>query len=179
MPLVQMLSEPALIVQAQSALVMSQEQLGRKLGVSRRTITRWMNEQSYPKPEEWADLARLVYPRDRALAERIASGLKETLVTLGIEAPPAPPPPPPPPPPPRAYPPSRDLVDSVVCAAAEAIAVTPQTIRPALVAAFSRFVSVGLSLEEMRAGLAAVTRESAKRPSTTTKPPESPRPQGR
>ena len=99
MPLMRMLVEPALIVHAQTALGTSQEELGKKLGVSRRTMTRWMRKQSYPSPLEWANLARLVYPRNRALAEQIASGLKESLVTLGIEAPPAPPPPPPPPPP--------------------------------------------------------------------------------
>lgn len=176
MPLVRMFVEPGLIVHAQTVLGTSQAELAKKLEVSRRTITRWMNRQSYPKPFEWAALARLVYPHDRALAERIASGLKETLVTLGIEAPPAPPPPPAPLPPPRPYPPAGDLVDSVVCAAAEAIAVTPQSIRPALVAAFARFASVGISLEEMRAGLEPVTREGAKRPPA---PATSPRPQGR
>ncbi|HTQ46580.1 MAG TPA: helix-turn-helix transcriptional regulator [Polyangiaceae bacterium] len=175
MPLMRMLVEPALIVHAQTALGTSQEELGKKLGVSRRTMTRWMRKQSYPSPLEWANLARLVYPRNRALAEQIASGLKESLVTLGIEAPPAPPPPPPPPPPGRPYPPSGDLVDSVVCAAAEAIAVTPQSIRPALVAAFDRFASVGLSLDEMRAGLESVTRKGAKRRPESQ---ESPRPQG-
>ncbi len=176
MPLVRMLIEPALLVHAQLALGTSQEELGKKLGVSRRTMTRWTNKESFPSPLEWANLARLVYPRNRALAEQIASGLKETLVTLGIEAPAPPPPPPAPLPPPRPYPPAGDLVDSVVCAAAEAIAVTPQSIRPALVAAFDRFASVGISLEEMRAGLRPVTREGAKRPSA---PATSPRPQGR
>lgn len=177
MPLVRIFSEPGLVVRAQTVLGTSQAELGKKLGVSRRTITRWMAEESYPKTVEWTALARLVYPHDRALAEQIASGLKETLVTLGIEAPPRPPPPPAPLPPPRPSPPVGDLVDSVVCAAAEAIAVTPQSIRPALVAAFDRFASVGISLEEMRAALKPpVTPEGAKRPSA---PATSPRPQGR
>lgn len=176
MPLMRMLIEPALIVHAQTALGTSQEELGKKLGVSRRTMTRWMRSESYPSPLEWANLARLVYPRNRALAEQIASGLKETLVTLGIEAPAPPPPLPPPPPPPR-LPPVGDLVDSIVCAAADAIAFTPRAVRPALVAAFDRYASLGLSLDQVRAELRSVTQKDAKRPREQE---ESPRPpQGR
>jgi DNA-binding XRE family transcriptional regulator len=167
MPLVRMLVEPALIVYAQSALGTSQEELGKKLGVSRRTMTRWTRGDSHPSPQEWANLARLVYPRNRALAEEIATKLKETLVTLGIEGPPAPPPAPPPPSPapvPRPFPPAGDLVDSVVCAAADAIGVTPRAVRPALVAAFDRYASLGLSLEEVRKELRSLSQKDAKRP---------------
>ncbi len=176
MPLMRMLIEPALIVHAQMALGTSQEELGKKLGVSRRTITRWMRRESYPSPLEWANLARLVYPRNRDLAVQIASGLKETLVTLGIEAPPPPPPPPPAPPPPPPLPPTRDVVDSIVCAAADAIDVTPRAVRPAVVAVFDRYASLGLSLAQVLAELRPVSPEGSTRRSTTS--PGNPRPRG-
>jgi DNA-binding XRE family transcriptional regulator len=179
MPLIRMLIEPGLLVHAQSALGVSQEKLGQRLGVSRRTITRWTNRSSHPSPQEWAALARLVHPKDRDLAAKIASALGESLLTLGIEAPPPPPPPQaphPPPPPPRPFPPAGDLVDSVVCAAADAIGVTPRAVRPALMAAFDRYASLGLSLEEVRKELRAISQKDAKRPPEN---PESQRPQGR
>jgi len=39
------------------------------------------------------------------------------------------------------------LVDSVVCAAAEAMSLSPQAIRPAVLAAFARARDAGLSLD--------------------------------
>jgi hypothetical protein len=44
-------------------------------------------------------------------------------------------------------------VDSIVCAAAEAVAATPQAMRPALLAAFERAASLGLEIDAVRAAL--------------------------
>ena len=168
--LIRILSDPALLVFAQSALGCSQEQLGRVAGVSRRTVTRWFSRGTTPTIPEWARIARAVYPKDRALSERIAKAMGESLITLGLEAPPPPPPPPaavspdplPAGPPPRPFPPTNDLVDSIVCAAAEAIGSPPGSMRPALIAAFDRAVSLGLELEEVRSGLHRIREPTAR-----------------
>jgi len=74
---------------------------------------------------------------------------------------PEPPPPPAPPPevvvaplPPEPPPlPAHVLVDSVVCAAAEVMAVAPQTLRPLLLAAFARAHEARLTAAEVVAVL--------------------------
>jgi DNA-binding XRE family transcriptional regulator len=177
-----MLSEPELVRHAQFVLGLSQDKFAQLMGVSRRTVTRWTNGDSYPNEATWMELARHVHRRDRDVAARIASALKESLVSLGLEDAPPPPPPQEPQPPPRPYPPTGDLVDSVVCAAAEAVAMTPQAIRPALVSAFDRFASVGLGLDEMRAGLSPsppITPGARRRSTKGPNPTRSPRPQRR
>jgi hypothetical protein len=94
-----------------------------------------------------ARLAREVHRVDPALAEEIARRHDTNLVTLGIVAPP--PTEPEPSPLERAAP----LVDSVVCAAAEAMAMSPQSLRPALFAACERAAKLHLDIETMRAVL--------------------------
>jgi hypothetical protein len=160
MALIRIVNAPGLLARTTQTLRLNQEQLGQLLGVSRRTVIRWGSQGRGPTYEQWVTLARCAYPKDASLARTIATEIGQTLVTLGIEAPPLPEPPPPPPPgpPPRPVPPVRDLVDSIVCAAAEAMATTPQAVRPALVAAFGRTASVGLTLDEVRAALEPAAR---------------------
>ncbi len=133
----------ALYARTCEALRMTQQQFGDLVGVSRRTIIRWGPHPGLTAPQ-WAELARAVHPLDRELAAEIAKGLEQTLVSLGLEAPPRPASPAPTP---------RDLADSVVCAAAEAAGTTPQVMRPALFAAFTRACAVGLSAEQTRDAL--------------------------
>jgi hypothetical protein len=47
-----------------------------------------------------------------------------------------------------------EVVDSVVCAAAETMSVMPGAIRPALLAAFTRAQKIGLTVEEVTKALA-------------------------
>jgi DNA-binding XRE family transcriptional regulator len=145
------LQAPALLTQAQIALGLSQETLGKALGVSRRTMNRWATGDNGPTIQQWAELAGRVHAADPSLAAAIASEMGETLVSLGIV--PAPPPAVAPAGPARPAVPVSDLVDSIVCAAAEATATTPQAIRPGLLAAFDRAASVQLSVDEVRATL--------------------------
>ena len=154
---------PGLLTRSQTALGMSQADLGVFFGVSRRTMVRWQGGKNGPPFHDWIKLTRAVYVRNRALAAEIATELGETLVSLGVEAPPAPattlassaeafP---------RAAPPVGDLVDSIVCAAAEAISATPQAVRPALLAAFERAASVGLAVDEVRGALRPAAKAKA------------------
>jgi DNA-binding XRE family transcriptional regulator len=142
------------------ALGKTQETLGELLGVSRRTMSRWQGGSNSPSIEMWALLAQHLHGTDPALARRIASEMGETLVSLGIVPPPpaADPPPAAAGPPPRPQPPIGDLVDSIVCAAAEAVSTTPQSIRPALLAAFDRTASVQLTVDEVRTTLRSASR---------------------
>jgi hypothetical protein len=57
--------------------------------------------------------------------------------------------------------PATVLLDSVVCAAAEAMTLAPQTLRPALVAAFARAKEAGLTLDAMIEGLTPRPRTRA------------------
>ncbi len=155
MALERSLHDPGLLTRAKLALHMSQQEVGELLGFSRRTILRWEAGRNGPTIEGWHTLARHAYPINRAMAEEIARETGETLVSLGLEMPPPPDPPPPSPPqaPPRPVPSLNDLADSVVCAAAEAASTTPQAMRPAILAAFDRAASVGLTLDEVREAL--------------------------
>jgi DNA-binding XRE family transcriptional regulator len=159
---------PGLLVMGGAALKLGQRELGELLGVSRRTMQRWQKGDGFPSIQQWALLARHVYAVNPDLAARIATQMGETLESLRIVAP-APPPIPVAPPPVAVAPPPvplrpqaslADLVDSVVCAAAEAIAVAPQSIRPALLAAFARAASVSLTVDEVRGALASPAVET-------------------
>jgi DNA-binding XRE family transcriptional regulator len=152
--LIRLVDNPALLVRAQNVLGLSQAQLGQLLGCSRRTMVRWQKGENGPSLAQWFDLVRHVHGVSPELAAEIAVETGETLETLGIVRPPPPPAPvAPPPEPPRPPPLTSDLVDSIVCAAAEAVATTPQAIRPSVLAAFDRAASLGLAVDEVRATL--------------------------
>jgi transcriptional regulator with XRE-family HTH domain len=142
----------SLFDRARQALHASQVEIGTMLGASRRTAQRWDAGKASPSTEQLQTLARRVYPSDPRLAAEIATATATTLQALGLVAP-APPPAPPqaaPPPPP---PPVESVVDSMVCAAAEAIDVMPRVVRPALLAAFTRARELQLSVEAVERAL--------------------------
>jgi hypothetical protein len=132
---------PVLLTLAQQALGLTQEELGELVGVSRRTVSRWLSDGTVLTDSQGSTLARAVYPANASLAAQIAASGGTTLERLGIVQPPKPvEPPKPPPPPPR-------LVEVVVCAAAEALDASPRTVRPAVIAAFEAARDVGLDVE--------------------------------
>ncbi len=141
-----------LVTRAHIALGMTQQEFGEALGVSRRTVTRWYKHSPLLTMEQLRTLARLVHPRDPELAAEIAWTVSESLESLGI-VPPAPPPAPGPAAP--APLPTAVVVDSVVCAAAEALGVAPGAVRGALLAAFRRTRALRLSLQEVETALDA------------------------
>ncbi len=147
-------SMSALLVLAQHALGLTQSEFGEMLGVSRATIVRWHGGR-FPGllPSQVAEVVRAVHAVDVELATQIAALAHQTLESLGVVVP-APPtvaaPPPPPLPPPVPVP---HLIDSVVCAAADAVGQLPSILRPALLAAFERAGAVGLSAEAVAKGL--------------------------
>ena len=147
-----------LVVQSRIALGLSQRKYGELLGIAERTVQRWEDGGATVLLSTIATLAAAVYPKDPALAGRIATGFGTSLLQLGLEKPPEPPvvvvpaPPPPPPLPPL---PTFTLVDSIVCVAADAIGVMPRAIRPALAAAFQRALEVRLDVGAVAGSLNA------------------------
>jgi hypothetical protein len=144
-----------LVALAQRALGMTHAKFGVALGASQRTSARWAAGQSSLTPRQLGEVARLVHARDAGLAAEIARAAGESLESLGIVGPP---PPAPPAAPAKTSPDAkaarRFAVDSVVCAAAEAIDVGPAAVRQALLAALTRARQMGLRAEEVEEVLA-------------------------
>jgi DNA-binding XRE family transcriptional regulator len=140
---------PALSADARIALHLTQRELADLVGTSLRTVQRWEAQRSHPASWEIHRLADAVRPHDAALASELD------------ELAPRPAPPPPPvaqvptsaPAPPPSPLPAAVLLDSVVCAAAEAMTLAPQALRPALLAAFARAKDAGLTIDAAIAGL--------------------------
>lgn len=143
---------PALSADARIALHLTQRELASLVGTSLRTVQRWEAHRSHPAAFEIHRLADAIRPHDPALASELDE-------LAPRPAPPAPPAaqivaPPLPPPPPSSPPfPAAVLLDSVVCAAAEAMTLAPQALRPALLAAFARAKDVGLTIDAAIEGL--------------------------
>jgi hypothetical protein len=144
----------ALLQRAQQALLMKHVQLGEMLGCSPRTLNRWRAGGLGPSRKQWQLLARRIHPVNRALAEEIARAIGEEIEAIVPATPPA-----------RAVasPPEPQrpqqtsvLVDSILCAAAEAAVMTPQATRAALLAAFDRAALLAVPLAELHRALKSV-----------------------
>jgi transcriptional regulator with XRE-family HTH domain len=146
-----------LLSDARQKLHMVQRQFGPALGASHRTATRWDSGESRLAEHNFRKLAELLAPLDTALATEAAAHIGETLESLGLAAPHSP-----------ARPalqatPPEDLVDVVVCAAAEASDVSPRAMRSVLGVAFRRARQVGLTVEQVEAVLAPPANKTAKK----------------
>jgi len=142
---------PHLIGRVRQTLHLTQQELADRFKSSLRTVQRWEADRSRPQSWEIHRLADAVRPHDAQLASQLDAWAPR----------PAPPPPPvsevapaPAPPPAPAPTPAPVLVDAIVCAAAEAMALAPQAVRPALLAAFGRARDVGMTAEAVVAVLA-------------------------
>jgi len=135
-----------LVAKVRVALGLNQKELAAQLGVSSKTIGRWMKSGTMLASYQARRLVDLLAPVDRDLAARVAATQGETLATLGLETPAQP---------------THDVavlplaVDAVVCAAAEALDLSPRAVRPALVAAVRRAREAGVTMEQVEAALAA------------------------
>jgi hypothetical protein len=139
-----------LLVRACQVLGMTQKELGEALDASHSTAHRWIADRATPSVPQVRKLTALVYPHDKQLAAELAAAASATLEGLGLVQPPAPPPPPPAPPPPL---PTELVVDSLVCAAAEALDVPPRTVRAAIFAAFDRARRLRLTVDDVAVAL--------------------------
>jgi DNA-binding XRE family transcriptional regulator len=158
----------SLIVRSRAALQLTQRELATKLGWSQRTIVRWEGGRSDFNAIDALKLAPHIYPIDRELAAELVAHGGHTLVSAGLEAeptpaaptPPAPQPAPQPPvavvaaPPPLAPEVLLALVESVVCAAADAADTTPKAVRASVHLVLRHAHAIRLDLDAaMKAGL--------------------------
>jgi transcriptional regulator with XRE-family HTH domain len=132
-----------LVYRARMAAGLSQAQLSDRLGLSKRTMGRVERGESSLRVPEVITLARLAHPRDPDLARELAAAASETLESLGLTAPKV-----------TYAPPTKLLVEAVVCAAVEALAMAPGPVRLGLHAAFKRTREMGLTLEDVESALA-------------------------
>ena len=150
---------PALLYEARRSLdLASQGALGTLLGSSERSGQRWERGEATPMDDQLQKLAAFVFPKNADLAAEIAAAAGSTLEQLGMVRPgprvpaavsaPLPTPAPPDP---------IHIVDTVVCAAAEAMQLMPDAIRPALRAAFRRARLAGLSVAAVDTALSGRT----------------------
>jgi hypothetical protein len=149
-------THPALLLlhEARRTLVFSQGDLANLFGVARRTVQRWDAAGATPDARQLGLLARAVFPKDADLAARLAGAARTSLQELGLVPPELAASPPPAPVPPLFVPPLAHLVDSIACAAADAIKLTPDAVRPALLAAFARARDLRLAPEAVARSLA-------------------------
>jgi DNA-binding XRE family transcriptional regulator len=145
-----------LLLEARHTLVWHQGDLANLWRVSRRTVQRWDAGRGSPDPAQVVALARVVYPKNAELASRLARAVGTSLEALGlVVAPAASPPKPAPPPPPPFVPLNAHMVDSITCAAADAMNMVPGAVRPALRAAFERARDLRLSAADVATALAS------------------------
>jgi hypothetical protein len=146
-----------LLALSRETLHLNQLGLAQVLGSSLRTVQRYEARRATPPAWELHKLADAVRPHDADLASQIDVWAPRPApppspvtasVAAGSTAPPVHPAPALPAPPPLPPPvPVGVLVDAVVCAAAEAMSLSPQAIRPAVLAAFARACDAGLTME--------------------------------
>ncbi len=134
---------------AQDRLRLNQRQLAETLGVSTRTLARWRETHGGAPDSVLQRLAVLVHKVDPKLAAALAVEGRATPAALGL-APSV----------------TIPVVDLVVCAAADALDMSPRAVRPAVVAAFKRALAVGLDRQAVVSALetAPVSARAAKPP---------------
>jgi transcriptional regulator with XRE-family HTH domain len=145
----------ALLYEARRTLrIGSQGKLGVRIGSSARSGQRWERGEASPSARQLQELAGLVYPKNASLAAEIASAGGTTVEALGLA----------PASPVKPRPDTEHIVDTVVCAASDAMGALPEAVRPALLAAFRRARLVGLTMEEVESALGGKAAASAAAP---------------
>ena len=148
-----------LLIRASEAMGISGAELARRHGVATKTVGRWLRGQSSIGPFALGQIASLVYPHDRELAARMHAYSIRECTRIGVPLPPPLPIPPTPPTGEAGAPtmfvaPPSSRVDALVCAACEAIDVSPRVLRPALLAAFRAARELHLTVDEVEQHLA-------------------------
>jgi hypothetical protein len=117
----------ALVTRGLSAARLSHVQAASILGVSPRTISRYISGRSAPTPALLEDLALVVAPLNSAIAGELAAAAGVNLPTKTDDG--------------------ARFVDVVICAMASAMNVSPNVVRPGLLAAYESATELGLSFD--------------------------------
>ena len=132
-----------LVIQCRIALGLSQREFGNLVGRSERTIQRWEDRGVTLIASEGEALARALRASRPDLAAEVAARTGTTLERLGRAGVAAA----------RGPTPATDSIDAVVRAAAHALGVAPEAIRPALAAAFAKARETGLDVHAVAEAL--------------------------
>jgi hypothetical protein len=124
--------------------LLTQKKLAQLIGSSLRTVERHSAQGGVSHETHVHTLAIAVYPTNPQLAAKLAGLVRTDLVQLGPERPKVSPPEQPQPPPSPT--PKREHVDSVLCAAADALQTTPASAKPVVAAIFGRALELGVDL---------------------------------
>jgi len=120
------------------------------MGASRRTSQRWSAGRTSPDALSLHRLAVAVLPKDPKLAERIHAHAARGAAKAGLPLPPLAPP--------EGATPDPHAVDTILCAAADAMNLAPRAVRPGLLAALLRAKEVSMGVETMIMALRAGRR---------------------
>jgi hypothetical protein len=124
----------ALLVHSMMALRMIGTTFAEFLGISERTLRRWVDGGTHLTPSRLILLASAVHARDPALASRIAAAHGHALDELGI-----------------GLSPDQSVAFEIARAAAQVVGLPPHVMRPALAAALGRARAAGLTIEAAHA----------------------------
>ena len=153
----------SLFHEGRRALGMTAVDAAALMGASRRTSQRWSAGRSTPGIHGLYALAVAVLPKDAKLAARIHAAAVEEAASIRMTLPPL-----------TTSEPSakptvaeRRAVDTVLCAAADAMNLAPRAVRPGLLAALLRAREESLGIDAMIAALTAAPekKKAAKAPS--------------
>jgi hypothetical protein len=125
---------PELLVESMLALRMIGTRFAKFLGISDRTLRRWIDGGTRLSPSRLVMLASAVHAKDPGLASRIAAVHGHTLDELGI-----------------GLSPDQSVAWEIARAAAEVVDLPPHAMRPALAAALGRARAAGLTIEAAHA----------------------------
>ncbi len=131
----------SLLVQCRIALELTQEAFGDLLGCTKRSVQRYESQGAHLLPSHVQTLARAVNAVRPPLAEQGAAAAGTTRDRLGGG--------------PNGDDPRLRAIESIVQAAAQAMGVTSDAVRPALAAAFAQAGQVGMDAKEVAEGLGA------------------------
>ena len=126
-----------LIIECRMALGLTQEEMGKLVGCTKRTVQRWEDRGALLVAPEVEALVRALHPVRPDLATQIAAIDGRTPDQIGLSTPAGR----------TSGAPKSDPIDAVVVAAAEAIGVTAEAVRPAVAAAFARAEDEGLDVK--------------------------------
>jgi hypothetical protein len=131
-----------LVIHCRMALRLTQQEFGDLVGHTKRTVQRWETRGALLTRTNIEAIVRALHPVQPDLATQIATAGDTTLEELGIL------------PPARPQPSgTREALEALVHAAADAMGVSVDAIRPALATAFARADEAGLDVHTVAEGL--------------------------
>src|SRR5688572_5424062 len=119
------------------SLRMKQAELGERLGVSAETISRWERRRRIPGARERPDLLRRLSLLSPEWAAKAASAMGTTLEAAGAAGPVV-----------VSVVARRHSLEAAICAAAEALDMSPRLVRPAVAALLARLSEAQLSIDD-------------------------------